>query len=782
MGKLYNAAFFLFFISITSLLAQSEVVFEKSTRENFIITFQPGNRPEYQTTNFIIREIARITNRNVMAVEYTINYRQDITIRKSGNKYTTIIILKDFRLTGSTRIHAFDITDVLIPEQVEFYGTVSFPRAKTYSIKQSPTRLNPAETRFTFETIDSTSAGRPNYSMDELKYIYSSSNRRNFSEKATLIEEYYYSDVRLGQIFGDLSNIFAQNYKRCYEYRQMLDAMGMALSDMYQKDFANRLELYVNDPISLMPKLSNASRLLEQKIYEVDNVIMNLPIYYFNDGVRLIPININEARWHFEQALQIDPYFAPAIAQIARLEFNNGQTDLAISSVKRAYSIGSFDNDTRNLLQQLSINIDDRLIADAVQYETKRDHQNALAAYLKAQDFCKSVPSLSCKDIISRGITLSRIGIYSDLMSNANSLYRSGKFDMAENTVKQAIEFQKNYNRDITNANDAYRLLNEIKEKQYARNIDQGISNLNNNMFAQALQLFEAAKEIEENFNVAKNEELISLIKQAKRPLIVQNLEQAIRQAKSNLLSQAREVIQTAGSDIYKYGFSEDEELRELLNTARLEIQSQHCINIQNQITSMLGSANEQISQQNFLSAENYFSQAKDLNEKNPDCNIDFLFVERRRAEVLPAIQYQQMLVKVDNHIKKAEYSQAIDLYNKSTNQFNHNGLSKFKLTHYTLLDFTLRQHDCFVLCAISYFVSIKQSNNALILLNNIEQRKFPRKKTRNEQEALGKLLAQIDHSENPMIKPKTKVKEYTKGKYFYRYLRKAYLKEFKTL
>ncbi|MBS4012367.1 MAG: hypothetical protein KGZ97_01230 [Bacteroidetes bacterium] len=778
----HTITIFVIFLSIASsaIKAQSDVIFEKSTRENYIVSFQPGNRPEHQTTNIIIKEIARITNRNVMAVEYTINYRQDITIKRSGNKIFTTIIIKDIRLTGSTRIHAFDITDVLLPEQVEFSGTISFPRIKTYNIKQNPSRISPVETKFTFENIDTTANVRPNFVMDDLKFIYTPANRRNFLEKANLIEEYFYSDVRLNQIFADLSIIYPQNYKRCFEYRQMIDAMGFAISELYQKDFPNRLDLYVNDPISFMPKLANASSLLEQKAAELDYVMLNLPIYYFNDGVRLIPVNTSEARWHFEQALQIDPNFAPAIAQISRLEYNAGNTDNAILGVKRAYSIGAFDNDTRNLLQQLSLSIDDRLISDAVQFESKKDYQNALSAYLKAQDFCQSVPSLACKDLIARGITLARKGIYSDMMSNANRLFRAGNLETAERSVRQAIEYHRNHKKDIPDAGDAFRLLNDIKSLQYTQNIEKGISLLENKMYSQALPLFEAAKAIEDEFRVTKNENLLSLIKEAKRPLIIQNLQQAIQQAKSNLLDQARNTIQQAGNDIYSYGFIEDDELRDLINVARLEVQSQHCINIHNQISFMLNGANESISQLKFLEAESIFKNARDLKDKNADCNIDFVYVERRRAEVLPAIQYQQMLVTVEGNIQKAEYDKAVELYNQATNHFNHNGLSKFKLTHFSLLDFTLRQNNCFVLCVSSYFIAIEDAQSALILLNNLEQRKLSRRMMKAEQQSLGRLLARLDYAKDPLIKPKAKVKEHTKGKYYYRYLRKAYLKEFK--
>ena len=87
-----------------------------------------------------------------------------------------------------------------------------------------------------------------------------------------------------------------------------------------------------------------------------------------------------------------------------------------------------------------------------------------------------------------------------------------------------------------------------------------------------------------------------------------------------------------------------------------------------------------------------------------------------RRAEVLPAINYQQRIIVVEEHIRAERYVPAVDGYNDAGRFFEHNDLQKFRLEHKPIQEFSKAYHPGFVLHLANLFAHRGEESIALDL------------------------------------------------------------------
>ena len=779
--NLYLPLFVIFFQMIVAAGAQTPVLFSSSERQTFVVHLQPGNDPEHRASNHIIRELARINNKRPDRTEYSFTFDLDVQLTRRGNRLVTRVDMDNIRFRGDYRYMGFDMSDVLLP-WLDFKLELRQRGVLITTFEQQAKALDVKSNRFSFELVDSLpNDNHLRMAFSELNLHITHINRRGFDAKVNLISDYFNTDPLLQDLYARLQSIDVYQLEYVSLNRQQLRDVQMGLNRIHSRDFFGNLQLLDNDPIAMVPKMNDIMALHQNITNELNWVNENLYMLYFERGLEQMAFDTQSAIQSFQESLHIMPEFAPAMLELAKLLYRTEDDHFnPMGLLQRAWQLPYIDPQTRQGLQEFSQQMSVDMQNLAMDYEDAGDFSQALVTWTQLQEFCASARIANCGNLAGEGISRAHRGLYDDMIRKANRTLSRGELEQAEREIKQALGYQRAQSNHIRNNQEAQAVLQQIKIQQHRRLIEDGEAHLARQSFGMALASFEGALAIERDYPVLRNSDLPELIKQSKRPLLMAELDRLNGVLQRNELQQARSILNAVDEDIRSYDFMADQEIAAHMETYREQLQGQHCANIQAQMDALMRRADQHIMEGNFLAADERFNEITGLENENRDCGLSLLSMERRRAEVLPAINYQQRITTVDEHIRVRRYGPAVDHYNDAGRYFEHNGVEKFRLEHRPLEEFSRSYHPDFVLHVANMFANMGEAHTALNLIYHLESLGFAPRQMRNTQEVTGRVLAREDATENPNWKPRQKVREYTHGNRSLRFMRRAYVKQFR--
>jgi tetratricopeptide (TPR) repeat protein len=779
--RIYFPLFVIFFQMIVAAGAQTPVLFSKSEQHSFVVHLQPGNDPAYQASNAIIRELARINNKRPDRTEYSFTFDVDVQLTRRGNKLVTRVDMDKFRFRGDYRYMGFDMSDVLLP-YVDFKLELRQRGMLVTAFEQKATELEMKNNRFSFEYVDSLpNDNNLKMAFKELNLHITHINRRAFNAKTTLINDYFDTEAMLQDMYSLLQSIDVYELDYLNIHRQQLQDVEAGIGQIMSRDFLNLLQLNKYDPIAMVPKLNDIMALHSEVSQEMGWVLENLHVLYYHRGLEQLQYDSQAALNSFRESLRIMPEYAPAMVDMAKLIYNIDDDPFdAMQWVVQAWKLSYIDPQTRQSLQEFTFRITDDLQEMAREREDEGDYHQALENWIQVRDFCAAVRLVNCGNHVEEGIFRSHKGIYSGMIDDATRILARGELDQAERQIQKAIGYQRMNSRYIASAADADALMQDVKSRQYRKIIQDGRAHLQRQSFAMALNAFERALAIQRDYAVQQDSQLPELIKQSKRPLLFAELDRLSGVLQRNELEQARNILHSLSNDIQAYDFVADQEIASLMEEYREQLQGRHCASIEMHIESIMRRADQHIMAGEFLLADERFHEIIDLSNENSECVLSLQAMERRRAEVLPAINYQQRIIAVEEHIRAGRYVPAVDGYNDAGRFFEHNGLQKYRLEHKPIDEFSKVYHPGFVLHLANLFAHRGEASVALDLIYHLDSKDFSPRQMRDVQELTGRVLARNDAAENPKWKPRQKVKEYTHGNRSLRFMRRAYVKQFR--
>lgn len=404
----------------------------------------------------------------------------------------------------------------------------------------------------------------------------------------------------------------------------------------------------------------------------------------------------------------------------------------------------------------------------------------ALQIIDNARQLCQRYNAVTCDSQLNATEKQAHTGIYRQLIAEARTAYQSNRIDQAEELLSEATDYQINHNLSVDNS--ITRLTTQVKQKKYNNLLDEGRQLLNSNRYQQALERFDEAQRTEQQFDVTPKAELPALITKSARLLALDEIKSSNSYVASNRLNEARTHFNTAKDLQNTYNLHSDTEINTQLNSLQQSIQGQACINLENEYNRLLDNANQLIDNKKFRDANQQLSETINLLKNDAmECNLSYRNAQNRQNEIAPVINYLNQQDAIEQQIAEGRYDSAIESYKQSTSFFNQNNLLQWNLNHATLFDYMLESNSHFINFGTGYFINEGAYNKALSLLRELAERGIHRKTTRSYQTLLGQELARYDYAANPSGNWRTNVEVYTNGNNWFKYLKKAYKKQWKS-
>lgn len=405
------------------------------------------------------------------------------------------------------------------------------------------------------------------------------------------------------------------------------------------------------------------------------------------------------------------------------------------------------------------------------------NYSESLKIMLVGQKICEKYPLIECPEVLLRNIRSAKQSIYNFLIQRADERYEANDPYHAEMFLNQALDYQKASNGDISSTLGLENLIGKINKQIYTQTLKYSKELIFRNKYELAIKHLNEAKEIENSYNLKRNNEIDFLVKQAAKPLILELLNSININVWEKNSVEVESLLQKATEQQKLYFLTEDNDINLKITQIKKLKDDQLCLAAQIECDNYYRQALQNLSFKDYIYIDLLFSKALDVNASNPNCNLFVSNIIELKSRYQNAVNFQKMMISADSALKTADSKSFLSIFEKAENFYTDQNIIKFELEFPSVTTKIISQNNIdFIVSCVEYYISNDKFDNALLLLRNLKSRKYASDKTKNIQMMLGKAIAESDNKLNNDSYPNQKVLEYTSGNNYFKYFKKSYL------
>ncbi|SIQ56357.1 tetratricopeptide repeat protein [Pontibacter lucknowensis] len=774
--------------------AQSRLAFNEAIPVSFLIKQEAAGNSSQVNSNKIIQLLteggtttSKSGGRPSRKPEFVVRLEQQARIAKAGDQLQIKVQLQQIGVSGDVHYRGFDLGSVLLPEQTKM--TVRLLNSQQKEVKRySLPALNLKPNGIVaLETTVPDTANSQGYTLkvEGLELVYTHADVQELEERISLIKDYYAADTTLNKMLQDVVLIKHDDVDRIKQQDQRLREMEEMLQKLQDKRFSDKLSLNQYDPQRYVAKSNQLNQLLKERRKAVNHTLATLDQQFYNRGISLMARNnLAAASTYFVKSLEVNPRFAPAHLQLARLDFMSGKVHEAAGRTRDILTQMRVDPETQQMALGLAHDIYSTFMAEGHAHNSRGDYRSAVAAYADARNLCSTLGGLRCNmPALNDGEGRAVYGYYRSMVEEGKRSLSRGDLAQAEQMADDAYTFQRQYDYLLHDATEAAELQGQVKYQYYVQHIDKGRQAMKAKDYRYALEQFESAMTLEQGYTFQPVRELSNLLQQAAKPVLLSQLADGYTLAMSNRLSDARAVASSAENMRSRYALERDTEVQAKYIELRDRIFTQECLNVQADYDRHYAAAQSLVKEKKFIAADQAYQAALNAAASKATCTIATFTAEDGQSTIADAAAYQRMLEEANRMVATGRYTDAIKRYNDAEQHYLSKSIARFGLDHISLYNFAQGQSKlAFTATVVDHFTGIRQEKAALQLLTDLLDRGYSKGKTKKTQQQLGIQLAIKDVTSGQTETAKVMAASYTQGDKKLKHLGKAYEKERKKL
>ena len=224
----------------------------------------------------------------------------------------------------------------------------------------------------------------------------------------------FLQDIRkeMGKIDGQLNTTLARNPK----------------ADFYATKQAFR---HVNSKAEQMNEIfAERKSLVDHEFY-----LRAVEEMHFRDTSR--------AMYNLERALQYNPHNPDAMLLKCKILLAQRQFQPCVDLIHQVYTQTELSDEQEMAVSDFTLELYDKLYTHGSDLVKNGRSAEALEVFLALEHFCNNMPSGYCNDDYSKGILLSREGVYESYLSIAREAEKRGNREMSRKFYRYAEEYLK---------------------------------------------------------------------------------------------------------------------------------------------------------------------------------------------------------------------------------------------------------------------------------------------------------------------------------------------------
>ena len=414
-------------------------------------------------------------------------------------------------------------------------------------------------------------------------------------------------------------------------------------------------------------------------------------------------------------------------------------------------------------------------------YLSTQKADSAVFALTNAKIICSKYPFVNCSDKLQSLLNKAYTENYKLLVDMAELAIKDELADSALSLLSLAGQHQLAYK--LSPINKADTLYVKAKQLKYYDLINEGNFALNDGDGKQALAFYQAAINISTAVNITKDSSLNTKTKNAAGAYILTICSRSETFVEAMQMDKAKAGLNKAQALEKNYKLAKDKNVHSAIEQLANSLNKGVCSIIQYNYNIQFGATNKFIEKLDFNNAQNAINKAKKLASESADCNIktdEILTIERKISGIL---KYQQKFNLIQEALKAEKFNNAIHAYSALGKFYTDSVKDNYGIAHKELYKFVYEnKHGELLDYGVTFYTEQSEPEKALQLLEELYRREYIASWSKNSQTKLGNYLAIRDYEANAEEDPKGKINDYTHNIYWFKFLKKAYLAQWKQI
>ncbi len=406
-----------------------------------------------------------------------------------------------------------------------------------------------------------------------------------------------------------------------------------------------------------------------------------------------------------------------------------------------------------------------------------RNYDDALKLVAEARTLCDQFPIRCDVGILDQRERLSRQALFNGMVQQAEQVLTRGDLGRAGSLMSEAELYRQQWNGFVNNTPEAIQVTGRIRQRHYQQAIVTGKSLLEMKDHRGALQHFDEAFKLEEQGGFSFDEILREYRRTAALQTLMTDADQLERMLGDASYMATKEKLLKILTLRARYDLQENQVLESRLESLQARMVSAACLQQQSLFEEQISKGRDHEHNKRFVEAGTAYRQAIALAVEHVDCGLSDTLPHKRLESIAHAIRYQEQMNRANEMLSLYKNAESLTAYLKAESIFNEHDLGVMGLTHEPFAAHVLKQNLNYILSAAYYYLEKEDLRSSLRMVDALASRGYPPAQTRLIQEQIGYRLGQQDALKYPGSRWRTSVLQYTEGKRFYRFFRKAYRK-----
>jgi hypothetical protein len=469
--------------------------------------------------------------------------------------------------------------------------------------------------------------------------------------------------------------------------------------------------------------------------------------------------------------------------QIASRAMNDNNFEMAGKYHRKAEKFRKqyYDSDQLQNSSEVSSNLVQAYFQKAKQLKSENKTDEAIAMFEKALQTSNEFGNEALIASIKASLKEIHRQRYLNLVDKAESQFRDGFIEDAESMNNQALTYRDNNLIYLEESIEAIELQRKIKQPGMYNMIEDGMSAERLGQAHKALDDYQKAIAMADEFQLVMDAPIDSLAQSAARKQIVETIRSANSKVWANKLDEALEISSKASEMQIKYHLESDSLINDEFMRLDKKMIQQACFTHKQKFDVLMEKVEKAIRQKRFDEFATNLQEALDIGNQNQGCQLDLKIARKYEEQFKKLLEYQGRYNRVMQTMYSDGFGNAIESYDQLDKEIDRFRLSDYGLKHLTVLQFIENQQNSGLSrIAFEYFVGKEETASALYSFNLLQKQSGDDEQTYAYQMKLSEMLAIRD-----AVLPIKNGPEYLAEQYFgsdrrNKSLRQAYLKAYK--
>ncbi len=443
---------FVFSLLWHNALTQSKKLSESSDYEALDIQFNPSY-PTVSLPNYFIDKIAAALPKIRMytKVHYHYQLRTEV-LQTTASKYRIRIWIDTISHGGNYTYKDFDFSHLIAPVQIDQTLKILDITSNRNYLRKFRINFRTGDTlEFPLKDLKGVFTSKVKIQPQGVKAVYTASQKDKFDAAIRDIDRYYHDVAQLDELKKKLQSLDFSRADVVALRNVDLKYIEKDMAKIRPQEYSATLNLSAYDPARLLIKYDSLQNMIAGRRRMMNSKMNALEQVYYDQALKeLAEGNEAEAVELFENAVRVNPYFAPAEYQLAQLDFRHGHYRRCLTKVQVVLNemkpVASQKTESIRLGQAAFDSL--MRICEALNREERFNESTQILYDTKA--FCDSTADFDCDQRLDENISTAVYGLYASYLSLARASLRKGRTDFCGDYLAMATNY-KNTKPEILN-------------------------------------------------------------------------------------------------------------------------------------------------------------------------------------------------------------------------------------------------------------------------------------------------------------------------------------------